>query len=308
MKIINPETRIMRTMFVTENWMFQLDLSYCQIFVFSYVYNCIKCNAWNPKDISCVMLAGIMNKTFQYIHNCLKELCNKGLLVQSGYTASNCSIYSLTPKVFEVSTDIPVTEPTPSPTTNYQPVYDKFTEVLGGEYIEMRTIVEWAEPLLQRDYTIQNMVDVIEAMSEEWKGKDWFQNIRPQTLFNLDPDRFPKYLQTAKMKLYNPERLARIEYEKQEQEERKKKEEERKEYQRKVQSGEIKVYDYNKDPVKVLVYDLYKERGFTTSTENNLRLIVKNLQGCSEDKIREIFDSSPDFFTVFKKSEEFKLS
>lgn len=186
-------------MFIIENWMFDLGLSYGSIVIFAYAYNCIKSSGWNSKEISSIELAKIMRKQFQNINTALNNLCNLGLLQKMGYSSHNCSIYSLTPKVFEVSKETPVVYQNTDKdySEDIKKVMDKFHSVLGIDLYPIEQIEQYAIPLLAAGQTADNLCAVIECKAREWRDNtEMCQFIRPQTLFG---NKYDQYLQYSKL-------------------------------------------------------------------------------------------------------------
>ncbi len=187
-------------MFVIEDWMFELGLSNGLIIIFSYVYNCIKTNSWNPKAISSYTLSKIMGKNN---HNntsaALNKLCNKGLLIHAGNTSNNCCLYGLTPKVFEVSKDVPVVyrKTDVDYTEQILKIMKKFKAVLGVDVYPIEVIEQYAVPLLEAGQTVDDLCAVIECKAREWRDDiKMCQFIRPQTLFG---NKYDQYLQQSKI-------------------------------------------------------------------------------------------------------------
>lgn len=195
MKINYP---IIEEMFNIETWMFNLDLSYRQLIVFSYVYNCIKANVWNPKEISSVYLAKLMGgKNQGNISNCLNDLCKLGLLTHSGNTSNNCCIYGLTPKVFEISKETPVeiTDTTVDYSADIEQIMKAFRTVLGFDNYPIEVIRQYAIPLLSSGKTADDLCSVVTGIGKKWINSEMAVNIRPQTLFK--PEKFNGYLAQA---------------------------------------------------------------------------------------------------------------
>ena len=81
--------------------------------------------------------------------------------------------------------------------SKYQPLYDKFKEVLGMCIYSVEDIGKYESQILKCEYTIQDMIDVIECKGKEWiNDNNMRQWIRPQTLFK--PEKFGQYLIQAK--------------------------------------------------------------------------------------------------------------
>lgn len=188
-------------MFIIEEWMFNLGLSGRMLLVFAYVYNCIKSNSWNPKEISSDKLARIMKKHQPNISSDLNALCTKlGLLEHSGNTSNNCCLYSLTPKVFEVSKDVPVTVNTEGKdySEELKQIFDKFHSVLGVDVYPIEFIGKYATPLLSVGQTVDDLCAVVECKGKEWRDDiKMCPFIRPQTLFG---EKYETYLFQSKIK------------------------------------------------------------------------------------------------------------
>lgn len=187
-------------MFIIEEWMFKLGLTYGEVLVFGYVYNCVRENGWNPKAISSTELAKIMGgKNQGNISNCLNNICRKGLLVHAGNTSNNCILYGLTAKVFEVSKETPVTviDTEIDYTEDIKKVMAKFKAVLGIDLYPKEQIEQYAIPLLAAGQTADNLCAVIECKAREWRDDlKMCQFIRPQTLFG---NKYDAYLQQSKL-------------------------------------------------------------------------------------------------------------
>lgn len=151
----------------------------------------------------------------------------------------------------------------------YQPLYDKFRQILHGQFFSIKLISEWAAPLLAREYTVKEMCDVIECKGKEWiteeKMRQW---IRPQTLFK--PEKFSEYLSQSKVMLANLTQQEKEEKELQE----------AKELAEKICSGEI-VIEHKVDEAEVLFDKICSEKGWKPS-ESNKRTIVDKIRNSKQ--------------------------
>ena len=189
-------------MFNIENWMFKLKLSYGNLIVFAYVYNCIKSNSWNPKEISSQKLAELMYKSQCNISTALNNLCDLGLIENAG-KKYNCCMYILTPKVFEVSKEAPVAVVNEDIdyTPQMQQIMDAFRFVWGWDRFAIEEIGKYAIPLLETGCTVDDLCNVIRYRGKQWIGDERKRTwINPRTLFGNN-DRFKNDLSEANAKI-----------------------------------------------------------------------------------------------------------
>lgn len=184
-----------------QKWMFNLGLTYRQLFVFLYVYNCIKDNNWSPKAISSIVLSDLMGVDQGNVSRDLNKLCEAGLLERSGKSENNCCMYILTPKVFEISKETPIT-PTAVEEKDYTEELNKiflaFHFVFNIDVYPIELIGKYAIPLLSEGYAVEDLCAVVKYKGAGWIDSDKMREfIRPQTLFKRE--RFDEYLSEARM-------------------------------------------------------------------------------------------------------------
>ena len=279
-------------MFTIEDWMFRLGISNGQILVFAYVYSCIKANSWNPKEISSAFLAKKMGKLQQNISTCLNDLCKLGLLTHSGNTSNNCCIYSLTPKVFDVSKEVPVSRQTTS--TDYSEqihqVMKKFRAVLGLDVFPIEVIEQYATPLLEARYSVNDLCNVIDCKAREWINEPSMRGyIRPQTLFG---PKFSIYLNQSKVALANITKQERIEKENKEVQER---------AQKVIDNPELRIKEV--DEVEVLFDSICEKKGWNVSGSNKAATIqkIKKSKQYEDGSIQDILESAESMLDLYRK-------
>lgn len=181
--------------------MFNLGLTYRQLFVFLYVYNCIKDNNWSPKAISSIVLSDLMGVDQGNVSRDLNKLCEAGLLERSGKSENNCCMYILTPKVFEISKETPIT-PTAVEEKDFTDELNKiflaFHFVFNIDVYPIELIGKYAIPLLSEGYAVEDLCAVVKYKGAGWIDSDKMREfIRPQTLFKRE--KFDEYLSEARM-------------------------------------------------------------------------------------------------------------
>lgn len=203
--------------------------------------------------------------------------------------------YNQNSDIREQNDDDASSSPSSEQLSKYQPLYDKFKQVLGGEFFSIDIIYRYASPLIRREYTIQDLLDVIEYKGKIWNDDTHRSNINPKTLFKEDEGRFEMYLAESKAALYSPSRLAEIESEK-------KAAEEYREHEKLINSPEYKASQERRKKCEDFLNELLVKRSWNPNNRKGLvDKLYYNENKLSQDTIREIFDNAKDIFEVYDK-------